>query len=81
MVVEMICAPRDFPLISILSSSFSVGEDPSADGCMLDTKMVSPYCLGRFSLKRRDMETILMHADEWNLQLATFRLGWTPRTR
>ena len=76
MVLEMICTPRDFPLISILASSFSVGEDPSADGCILALKMESCYCLRRYSLKRRDNETIVMHAGEWNLQLPTFRLGW-----
>jgi hypothetical protein len=78
MIVEVICAPRDFPLISILASSFSVGEAPSADGCMLNTKMISPYCLRRFSLKSRAKETIVMHAGEWNLQLPTLRLSWMP---
>src|ERR1700724_2777431 len=76
MVVEMICAPRDFPLISILASSFSVGGDPSADGCILALKMKWCYCLRRYSLKQSDKETIVMHAGEWNLQLPTFRLGW-----
>jgi hypothetical protein len=72
----MISAPRDFPLVSILASSFSVGEDPSADGCILALKKESCYCPRRYSLKQSDKKTIVMHAGEWNLQLPTFRLGW-----